>query len=617
MIDNTILGYAILDYFSEKGMDVLDTYIPLFCKAIVAENLEVVNRDSMKKILAARYGLNAITLGAIDCILKRMVAKEYLERDHHELCINKTKAIDFVNENPEADVEKDFNYLVQKLSQYAKDVFNENYSIEDISESLIVFLDKHGSEIVFDKDNVVNKLTRQKAKKQIGYVISSYILNAYEKNYDDIRILTKLAKGRILARVVTLSEFDSYIGKLDKVKVALDAPVIFNLLGLNGDSGYNLTLELLNILKNNGAKFIIFSNNYCEITNTLNNAIWRLRTHQWEYDKSSRVLKYAIRNRLNDYYIQTKLSQVDSLLQSWKIEIIDAPNYPEKYHEIDLDRLTNIISRKYSNNGEVELDENQKARIATDVDSISYIFRLRGNNPATNLKQCKAILVTNNVAISYASNDGKLSSIRHNIPACVTDVFLSTILWTAYPGNNTDLNDKILLCECASNMLLDDEIIKSYYKKVNKLNKQQRITKEQVLLLTSTNIAMELLERHTLNDPERFTDETPEEILREIEEVQNKKIDNANKNLEKLAHRIAVGLYWILWFFITLIFALKFIDYSDCGAIVNWILSALQLITGLWGALSWGGFIWSKVNIIAFIEKKIYRYLSKRLFVDE
>lgn len=617
MIDNTILGYAILDYFSEKGMDVLDTYIPLFCKAIVAENLEVVNRDSMKKILAARYGLNAITLGAIDSILKRMVAKDYLKRDHHELCINKAKAIDYVNENPEADVEKDFYYLVQKISRYAKDVFNENYSIEDTSESLIVFLDKHGSEFVFDKDNVVNKLTHQKAKKQIGYVISTYILNAYEKNYDDIKILTKLAKGRILARVVTLSEFDSYIGKLDKVKVALDAPVIFNLLGLNGDSGYNLTLELLNILKNNGAKFIIFRNNYCEITNTLNNAIWRLRTHQWEYDKSSRVLKYAIRNRLNDYYIQTKLSQVDSLLDSWKIEIIDAPSYPEKYQEIDLDRLTNIISRKYSNNGEVELDENQKARIATDVDSISYIFRLRGNNPATNLKQCKAILVTNNVAISYASNDGKLSSIRHNIPACVTDVFLSTILWTAYPGNNTDLNDKILLCECSSNMLLDDEIIKSYYKKVNKLNRQQRITKEQVLLLTSTNIAMELLERHTLNDPERFTDETPEEILREIEEVQNKKIDNANKNLEKLAHRIAVGLYWVLWFIITLIFALKFIDYSDCGAIVNWILGVLQIITGLWGALSWGGFIWSKVNIIAFIEMKIYRHLSKRLFVDK
>lgn len=616
MIDNTILGYAILDYFSEKGMDLLDTYIPLFCKAIVAEDLNVIDRDTMKKIVAARYGMNSITLGAIDSILKRMVAKEYLKREHHELCINKTKALDFVNEHPEADVEKDFNYLVQKVSQYAKEEFNEMYSIEDISESLIVFLDKHGSEIVFDNENVVNKLNRQKAKKQIGYVISNYILSAYKKNYDDIRILAKLAKGRILARVVTLSEFDSYIGTLDKVQVALDAPVVFNLLGLNGDSGYNLTVELLEILRKNGAKFIIFSNNYSEITNTLNNAIWRLRTHQWEYDKSSRVLKYAIRNRLNGYYIQTKLSQVDSLLETWKIEKVDAPDYPEKYKEIDIDRLTSIISRKYSNNGEIELDENQKSRIATDVDSISYIFRIRGNNPATNLKQCKAILVTNNVAISYASNDVKLSSIRHNIPPCVTDVFLSTILWTAYPGNNKDINDKILLCECASNMLLDDEIIKSYYNKVNKLNKQHRITKEQVLILTSTNIAMDLLERHTLNDPERFTDETPEEILREIEETQNRKIDNANRNLASLSHGIAVSLFWILWVFVTFIFALKFLDYSNWGTAINWILCSLQIITSLWGALSWGGIIWSKVNIISFLEKMIYKMMSNKLFKE-
>ena len=211
MIDNTILGYAILDYFSEKGMDVLDTYIPLFCKAILAENLDVVNRDSMKRILTARYGMNAITLGAIDSILKRMVAKEYLKREHHELCINETKVADFVNDHPEAEVETNFDLLTQKISKFAKDTFSETYNLGDISNALIAFLDNHGSEFVFDKDNVVNKLTRQKAKKQIGYVISNYILNAYEKNYDDIRIITKLAKGRILARVVTLSEFDSYI----------------------------------------------------------------------------------------------------------------------------------------------------------------------------------------------------------------------------------------------------------------------------------------------------------------------------------------------------------------------------------------------------------------------
>ena len=616
-MDNTLLGYAILDYFSEKGMDVLDTYIPLFCKAIMAENLTVVDRDTMKRIVAERYGMSAITLGAIDSILKRMVHREYLKKEHYELCINKEKIIEFVNERPEANVEDEFNYLAEKISQYAKEKFDELYSIEDISNALVVFLDKHGSEFVFDKENVVSKLNRQTARKEIGYVLSSFVLNAYKQNYEDIRILTKLAKGRIIARVVTLSEFNSYIGKLDKVEVALDAPVLFNLLGLNGDAGHNLTVELLEILRKNGAKFIIFNNNYREITNTLSAAIWRLRTHDWEYNKSSRVLKYAIRNHVDHFYLQTKLAQVESLLDSWQIERVDAPDYPDRYKEIDMERLTDIISRKYSNNGEIELDENQKARIATDVDSISYIFRIRGNSPAMNLKQCKAILVTNNAAISYASNDGKISTIRHNIPPCVTDVFLSTILWTAYPGDNKDLNDKILLCECASNLLLDDEIIKSYYNKVNQLNQQQRITKEQVLILTSTNLAMDLLERHTLNDPERFTDETPEEILREIEEGKNKKINNAHKNLSKLSRGIAAFIFGALWLLMMLVFCLKFIDYSTWNAPINWILATLQALAGFWGVLSWGGFIWSKANIISYLDKRIYRLISNKLFQND
>lgn len=616
MIDNTILGYAILYHYSEKGMDILDIYIPLFCKAIVAENLTVVDRDNMKRILAERYGLCAITLGAIDSILKRMVTQGYLKKDNHKLLINNTKVIDFANIHPEGEVERDFDILTRKIAKYANEVFNETYNLDEISNALILFLDKHGSEIVLDKNAVVNKLNQIKAKKQIGYVISKFILNAYENDYEDIRIFTKLAKGRILARVVTLSEFDSYIGKLDKVQVALDAPLVFNLLCLNGDSGHKLTVELLEILKKNGAKFIIFKNNYHEITNTINNAIYRLRTHQWEYDKSSRVLKYAIRNNLSPFHLQTKLSQVDSLLEKWKIEKVDAPSYPEKYKEIDIKRLTELISRKYSNNGKVELDDTQKVRIATDVDSISYIFRIRGNSSVASLKQCKAILVTNNVAISYASNDGKLSTIRHNIPPCVTDVFLSTILWTAYPGNNSDLNDKVLLCECASNMLLSDDIIKRYYEKVNQLNKENRITKEQVLILTSTNIAMNLLERHTLNDSERFTDETPEEILREIEETQNKRINTVNKNLKRTSHYISVVIFWLLWSIITTILILKYIDFEDSRAISNWILYILQFITGLWGVLSWGGFIWSKANIISYLEKIIYRKRSEWLFKD-
>lgn len=165
-------------------------------------------------------------------------------------------------------------------------------------------------------------------------------------------------------------------------------------------------------------------------------------------------------------------------------------------------------------------------------------------------------------------------------------------------------------------MLLSDDIIKRYYEKVNQLNKENRITKEQVLILTSTNTAMNLLERHTLNDSERFTDETPEEILREIEEDQNKKINTVNKNIQRTSHYISVVVFWLLWSIITTIFILKYIDFEDSRATTNWILYILQFITGLWGVLSWGGFIWSKANIISYLEKIIYRKRSEWLFKD-
>ena len=63
-------------------------------------------------------------------------------------------------------------------------------------------------------------------------------------------------------------------------------------------------------------------------------------------------------------------------------------------------------------------------------------------------------------------------------------------------------------------------------------------------------------------------------------------------------------------------FILKYIDFEDSRATTNWILYILQFITGLWGVLSWGGFIWSKANIISYLEKIIYRKRSEWLFKD-
>ena len=47
-------------------------------------------------------------------------------------------------------------------------------------------------------------------------------------------------------------------------------------------------------------------------------------------------------------------------------------------------------SKVYQDNN-VEIDENKRKTIENDVDVISYIYRMRGNSPASNLKNCNAL----------------------------------------------------------------------------------------------------------------------------------------------------------------------------------------------------------------------------------
>jgi len=624
MIDKTLLGYAILEYYSDKDLDILDAYIPLFCSCIIESNLENVDRDIMQKCLIDKYGFDGITLGAIDSILQRMKKEGFLVPEKGKLIVDQQNITKYIEERPAEHLEENFECLVNDILSFSKETISVEFEYDQIKNGVLDFLDVHDGDILIESSRLTDVLAKQKEKKTVKYVISKYVLEAYSSKPEFVGTLMKLAKGHAISQVVTLNNFDAYIGKLDRLKVALDAPIIFNMLGLNGLSNYNLILELLNILKANKASFIIFNQNYNEVVNTINDAIWRLKSQKFDLDKSSRVLKFAVRNHKNASFLQTKLQQIDQLLIDWKIAIEDAPDSEKGYKEIDAALLSELISRKYTNNGEIPLEEYMEDLISTDVDTISYIFRYRGKTPTINLKQCKALLLTTNRAIAFASQHHSISTIHHAIPACVTDVFLSTILWAAYPGKNKDLNDKVFLSECYSNTTLDDAILKSYYNRVRELNRENRITNEQVLLLTSNKIAIDLLEKKTLNDPDRYTDATPEEILQNIEFQLNRErdeqkaiVNRGSNRIRKLSHKIAVASFWTIWLMVAGAFSIKYIDTTDLTRVPTLIIISISVATGFWGILSWAGKIKSKANIIKDIEEWTFNAINNWLYKED
>lgn len=621
MIDRTITSYTILQYFSEKGLSQLDLYIPFACKCINKYAFQTVSVEDLKTWFSKEYGLSKIYQGVFVSLLKRMTSLGLLTLERGCHYINKEQVIKELEKYSETDNTASIEELCKKIIEYSKEIYGLDYSMEEAQNGILRFLDNHDGDIILDEDGLINKtikLTqRQKNIKKFNYILSKFIIWSKENHTDTFQCIKNIAKGYALSALISMKGVNNYTGKMNGVTIALDTPIIFNLLDLNERVNYDMSIELLEILKKQGCHFVIFNQHYNEVIQTFNSTIHLLYTKDYSLDKASRLLKYAVRNKISTSFLKAKRELLDSILSEWKISVIGAPSIPNKYIEIDFKKLNELLLKRYEDNN-VEIDDNKKRTIDNDVDVISYVYRLRGNNPASNLKNCKAILVTTNTALAYASKHPALSNVCHSIPVCMTDTFLSTILWFCYPDSDSDINEKILLSECYKNLTLSDEILHRFYAEVKELNASTPISEEVMLNINTSRIVQELLESKTFNDTSLYSDKTTAEILQEIESSKNSRIskllgtlDSYDARFLSISKFIAGIIISVIWIGLVVLFiVLKYIDYSNWSNIWIIIINSLSIIPTLWGLMCWIGIIKQKAYLLNYLTGKIFKRLK-------
>lgn len=514
---------------------------------------------------------------------------------------------------------------MQKIKEFASTNYTLVFTIDEIQSGVLDLLHSRDGDLVFQCEKLVDVLAKQKlvktTSKKLRYVISQFVIWSKEHDANSLALFVKLAKGHALTSIVTMKDMYSYTGKMKSVTIALDTPIIFNLLGLNYKTNLELEKELIDVLKRQEASFVVFQGHYQEVKQSINSAIHLLTTKEYDLNKASRLLRYALKNHHSPHFLRTKLQQLDAVLEKHQIKVVGAPETQMGFKEIDVKMLDRLLATRYSDDGNPDnLDDNKRRIIATDVDVVSYIYRIRAKEVATNLKNCKALLVTTNTALAYASKHPNLSDIAHSIPVCLTDVFLSTILWFNYPDVEEDVNEKLLISECYKNITLSDDILSKFYQDVEKLNAENPLTEEQILNANTSEVVMDMLENKTFNDSSLYTDMTAAEILEEIAATRNKELKDRDRRLSSVASNswkrsrtIAMVLFAIIWIVLIILFLfLRFVDYSQWTG-WNILFNVLSLLPALWGLLSWGGLIWPKVNVIDWIANKVYSVLYKDL----
>lgn len=232
-------------------------------------------------------------------------------------------------------------------------------------------------------------------------------------------------------------------------------------------------------------------------------------------------------------FLATMKANVAEVMSKWNVVEQEVPALPQNYTDIDMVLLSTTITDAYTHKHTRELFNHEISMLDKDVDSITYIYRLRGNTAIQNLKGCKALMLTTNRIIATMSNDERINIKKHQIPVCSIDVFISSILWSNYPEGNDQLNRKLLISECYNTIQLDDSLMIRFYEDIKSKKLASSITENQYLELTATNLALTLLGDKTQNDINAYTDRTANEILEIIEREHKAEVENAIKEGEK------------------------------------------------------------------------------------
>ena len=647
-MEKGIYGLAYLQYnFERYHRDIIDAYIPLFCHCLSNMNAEIAEMLPLRRSLKNEYGLTNITDGAIVSIFERMAKVKYgfLKSKDGLYLVNKAKVQEEGSKSPKENLVAGFDNMVVKLEEYSKQ-FPVSFDKQKIEEGLLHFMDLYDVDLTLGNiQDLCNQLTKyKKEEKRLKYIISKYLIEASEKDPEAVKLMVKLAKGHAISSLICLQDLNKMNGSLKDVSIYLDAPIIFNLLNLNDEANYHLANELMQILQQNGAKFCIFEHNYNEVISTMTDARERLATRNYDLRKSSRLLRMAHREGLSSMQIDLKIQEFSELLEKWNVETKGRPDLQSGGREIDVSTLTEIIKDVYTNKGTRNLFYNELNMLDNDVDSITFIYRLRGNVACTSLKNSKALLLSSNRVISTASHDKRINYLHHAIPACSTDIFLSTILWTNYPSSSDELNQKLLMSECYNGVEIDDQLMLRFYDQLKQQQGSGIITEVQYLQATTSSIALDLLADRTMNDINAYTDRTTSEILeildeshrsdmenlaarkdKELEAVQKEagkqhesdmktieglrdNLSSHDKNVEILSNRIASIVTGIIIIVLLVVFISVKLYPKPCdapwyGIVLYWFV---WVVVGCWAIFSWAGCIPTKFQIHGWIKNWLY-----------
>lgn len=394
--------------------------------------------------------------------------------------------VNIIVKHKKATIERDIRAILYNIQVYIKNEYGYDEDLNNIENTLLNILTKYDSEILLavNQSSVIPKNKFKEAK--LEYMVYAYILNAEQKQPDDIKHIIELVTGHILAETILLNNFDSIKAKMKNITIYLDTPLLIDLLGYSGEFKKLAIEELIELLQEQSAKICIFDLTLNELKKIIYNCYLSLDKKNYNIDKAPAILRYCIEHDISSLLLYELYRDIEHKLDSHGIHIIQHPDLStNNANVIDELKLENTIKGTYAT--KASISSIRQETLNTDVQVLTSIYFLSGENRPKHIGECKHILLTSNYGLAKSCKNFESSEfkIEEFIPACITAVFLGTLLWLQSPQKSHKLNKLKFIGDCYSALQPDNEFIDKFMHELNKLEKSDDISSESISYIRS------------------------------------------------------------------------------------------------------------------------------------
>jgi len=502
--------------------DYISTFIPFIATIIQDKKYQHIEIAKLQEDFVETYGFN-IPRGPMTTILSRCVNKNLIEKNSDGRFYPNNSVISEVSFLAQQEESKRVynNILISFLSYVSKNFPDIKISKEEADTIFINFLDNYSPRTI---GNEVGTDYVPSTSNKYMYLVGVFVQEAYAHNNEIFREITRLSMAHTIGTAITYDvDVDKNLEEYGSLVLHLDTPIVLRFLGLQTEEFEDVYKDMFDIFNNTiKPEYRIFSHTLDEITNILKDCANWIENPAYNPKFANSALLTFLKRKFTKFEVELYINNIETYLAELNISIDNMnifDHFSDKY-QIDEKILFNKLVETYKQSRTGFDIDKKKYTIDIDIQSIVAIVKLRGNKSAKSFSSSKYLFLTSNSTLAYVCrrfiNDYKGRS-RNQKPPCITDYFLSTMIWLSSSTKKLEnFSHSKLLADCRAATSVSDEQIAQFMDSLERLKHNSKINDNDYLFMRKYAFEQNYIEKRTLNETNAFTDKMIEEILEEI-----------------------------------------------------------------------------------------------------